>query len=47
LRKLDFEPCHLIRKRRDSGKDITRQQTHGEPVRVVKNDGVIDCQVKR
>jgi hypothetical protein len=32
---------------RDSGKDVTRQQPHGEPVRVMKNDRVVDCQVKR
>jgi hypothetical protein len=31
---------------RDPNKNITRQQAHSEPVRVVKNDGVIDPQVK-
>jgi hypothetical protein len=31
----------------DSGKDVTRQQAQSEPVRVVKNDRVVDCQVKR
>jgi hypothetical protein len=32
---------------RDLSKDVTRQQAHSEPVRVVKNDRVIDSQVKR
>jgi hypothetical protein len=36
-----------MRYRRDSGKDVTRQQAQSEPVRVVKNDRVIDCQAKR
>jgi len=31
----------------DSGKDVTRQQAQSEPVRVVKNDRVVDCQAGR
>ena len=37
----------LMRERCDSGKDVTRQQAQSELVRVVKNDRVVDCQVKR
>jgi len=47
LSKVDFELCDLMRQRCDSGKDVTRQQAQNELVRVVKNDRVIDCQVKR
>ena len=45
---LDFErgTC-LMRYRRDPSKSVTRQQAYGEPVRVVKNNGVIDPQVQR
>jgi hypothetical protein len=32
---------------RDPSKNVTRQQAHSEPVRVVQNDRVIDPQVKR
>jgi hypothetical protein len=35
-------PCRC-----DSGKDVTRQQPHSEPVRIVKNDRIIDDQIKR
>ena len=45
--KLDLELCGLMRCRCDSGKDVTRQQAHSEPVRIVKNDRVVDDQVKR
>jgi hypothetical protein len=31
----------------DPGKDVTREQAHRELVRVVKNDRVVDGQVKR
>jgi hypothetical protein len=31
----------------DSGKDVTGQQAQSELVRVVKNDRVVYCQVKR
>jgi hypothetical protein len=31
----------------DSGEDVTREQAHRKFVRVVKNDRVADCQVKR
>ena len=45
---LDFELCAgLMRYMRDPSKNVTRQQAHSEPVRVVKNDRVIDPQVKR
>jgi hypothetical protein len=47
LSKLDFELCDLMRYRRDPGKDVTRQQAQSEPVRVVKNDRLVDCQTKR
>ncbi len=47
LSKIDFELCDLMRRKCDSGKDVTRQQAHSQPVRVVKNDRVVDCQVKR
>jgi len=32
---------------RDPSKNVTRQQAHSEPVRVLKNDCVIDRQVQR
>jgi hypothetical protein len=47
LSNLDFEPCNLTACMCDSGKDVTREQAHREHVRVVKNDRVADCQVKR
>ena len=47
LRKVDFELRGLVRDRCDSGKDVTGQQSQSEPVRVVKNDRVVDRQVKR
>jgi hypothetical protein len=45
---LDFErgAC-LMRYMRDPSENVTRQQAHREPVRVVKNNRVIDPQVKR
>jgi hypothetical protein len=47
LSKLDFELCDLMRYRCHLGQDVTRQQTQSEPVRVMKNDRVVDGQVKR
>ncbi len=47
LSKVDFELCHLMRYMCDPGKDVTGQQAQSELVRVVKNDRVVDCQVKR
>ena len=44
--KLDFELCDLMRYRCHPGQDVTRQQTQSEPVRIMKNDRVVDCQVK-
>jgi hypothetical protein len=32
---------------RDPSKNVTRQQAHSEPVRVVEDNRVIDPQVKR
>jgi hypothetical protein len=32
---------------RDPSKNVTRQQAHSDPVRVVKNDRVVGSQVKR
>jgi hypothetical protein len=46
LGKLDLKLCNLMGCRCDSGQDVTRQQTHSEPVRVVQNDCVVDGQVK-
>ena len=47
LRKLDLELRDLLRRRCDPGKDVTRQQAQREPVRVVKNDRVVDRQAER
>jgi len=47
LGKLDLELCDLMRCRCDSGKDVTRQQPHSEPVRTVKNDRIVGGQAKR
>jgi hypothetical protein len=44
--KLDFELCDPMRHRCHPGHHVTRQQTHSELVRVMKNDRVVDCQVK-
>ena len=45
---LNFELCAcLTRHVRNPSKNITRQETHSEPVRGVKNDRVIDSQIKR
>jgi len=46
LSKVDFELCDLSGYGCHSGQDITRQQTQSELVRVMKNDRVVDCQVK-
>jgi hypothetical protein len=46
LSKLDLELCDLMRYRCHPGQDVTRQQTQGELVRVMKNDRLIDCQAK-
>ena len=46
LSKLDFELCDLVRCMGHPGQHATRQQTHSELVRVMKNDRVVDCQVK-
>jgi len=46
LSKLDFELCDLIRHSCHPGQDVTRQQTHGQPVRVVKHDYVVNSQAK-
>jgi len=47
LGKLDLELGGLMRCRCDSGKDVTRQQPHGEPVRIVNNDRIVDDQTER
>ena len=47
LRKVDFELRGLVRDRCHSGKDVTWQQSQSEPVRVVKNDRVVDRQIER
>jgi hypothetical protein len=47
LSKVDFELCDLVRYMCDSGNDVTGQQAQSELVRVVKNDRVVDWQIKR
>ena len=47
LRKLDFELRDLMRRRCDASKDVARKQAYSEPVRVVKNNRIIDPQAKR
>ena len=47
LSKLDLKPCDLLPHMCDSGKYVTGQQSQSELVRVVKNDRVVDGQVKR
>jgi hypothetical protein len=47
LRKVDFEFGHLLATMGDPSNDVTRQQAQRELVRVLKNDYVIDPQVKR
>jgi len=45
---LDFELCAcLVRYVRDPNKNVTRQQARNDAVRFMKNDRVIDPQVKR
>ena len=46
LSKLDFELCDLMRYRCHPGQNVTGQQTQSELVRVMKNDRMIDSQVK-
>ena len=49
MRKLDLDLCTLKRSRRcqrHPGQDVTRQQTQSELVRVMKNDRVVDRQIK-
>ena len=46
MSKLDFELCDLMRYRCHPGKHVTWQQTQSDLVRVMKNDRVVDCQVK-
>ena len=48
LRKLNLEFCTRLELHgRDPGDDIARHQPKHEPVRVLKNDRVVDSQVKR
>jgi hypothetical protein len=47
LGKLNFEVGHLMPHVRDSGKDVTRQQTHRDFIRRMKNDRILDAQAKR
>jgi len=46
LSKLDFELCDVVRYRCHAGQDVTWQQAQRELVRVMKNDRVVDGQVK-
>jgi hypothetical protein len=46
--KLNLEICaRSIGDGRDSGDDVARHEPKDEPVRVLKNDRVVDCQVER
>ena len=47
LGKLDFEGRGLMRDGCHPGQDVTGQQAHGDPVRVVQNDRVVDGQTER
>ena len=47
LCELDFEPRDLGCYGCHPGKHVTRQQPHGELVRVMPNDRVANCQAKR
>jgi hypothetical protein len=46
LSKLNLELCDLMRYRFHLGHNVTGQQTHSEPVRIMKNDPVIDYQIQ-
>ena len=46
LSKIDLELCGPMRSRCHPGQDVTRQQTQSEPVRVVKQDRVVNSQIK-
>jgi len=46
LSKLDLELCDLMSHGCHLGHNVTGQQTHSEPVRIMKNDRVIDDQIK-
>ena len=47
LSKLDLELGDLLRRVRDAGEDVARQQAQREPVRVVKHDRIVDRQAER
>ena len=46
LSKINLELCDLMRYRCHLGHNVTGQQTHSEPVRIMKNDRVIDYQIQ-
>jgi hypothetical protein len=46
LSQLDFELRDLMRCRCYPSQDVTGQQSHGEPVRVLKDDRVVDGQAQ-
>jgi hypothetical protein len=46
LSKLNLELCDLMRYRCHLGHNVTGQHTHSEPVRIMKNDPVIDYQIQ-
>jgi len=47
-RNLDFElGTRLARDMRDPRKNVTRHQAHSDPIRVVKDNRVIDSQLER
>jgi hypothetical protein len=48
FRDLDFERCYdCVSRPSDAGKDVARHQPQSDPVRVVKNEGVVGLEVKR
>jgi hypothetical protein len=47
LGEFDFELRHVLRQRRDLGKDVAWPQAHSQLVRVVENDRVVDRQAER
>jgi hypothetical protein len=46
LSKLDLELCDLMSHGCHLGHNVTGQQTQSEPVRIMKNDRVIDYQIQ-
>jgi len=45
LSKIDLELCDLMRRRCHPGHNVAGKQTQSEPVRIMKNDRVVDNQI--